>query len=168
MVYREKNYRLIGKLIRAHGVKGAIALRTVPGVRMNVLDDIRWCFLQFRDKPVPFRIREILSSDEGEIILMMDGFDDKAAIEELLGHQLFIESIKPVLESKDEVMERLAGYAVSSDGKIIGKIDHMEDTGAQLLFALDDDVLIPAHEDLIERIDEKTHTVYMNIPEGLI
>jgi 16S rRNA processing protein RimM len=167
MIYRKKNFRALGKIVRAHGVKGAVALRLEEGMNNDVLEGEEWCFLMIRNKPVPFRILDAAAMSDNEVILELEGFETKESVENILGLQLSIQSKRPVLRSQS-VIDDLAGYQIFDEGKSIGRIDHIEDTGMQLLFAIEDDILIPAHDDLIESIDDENKIVYMNLPEGLL
>jgi 16S rRNA processing protein RimM len=56
----------------------------------------------------------------------------------------------------------------ASDNKVVGKIASIDDTTQNILFELEDGMLIPASDDLIENIDTDQQTIIMHIPEGLL
>jgi 16S rRNA processing protein RimM len=64
----------------------------------------------------------------------------------------------------------LVGFAIVNDanGETIGHIAAIDDSTANILFELEDGMLIPASDELITDIDAEQRTIRMNIPEGLL
>ena len=57
-------------------------------------------------------------------------------------------------------------------GKVVGTIDHVDDSTLNLLFEVTtdagDEILIPASNDLIEEVSAEKKEIRMAIPEGLL
>ena len=73
-------------------------------------------------------------------------------------------------EEHDLTYAELVGYEVidNNSGKAIGTIAAVDDTTENILFEMEDGMLIPAPDDLICDIDSDKHTITMEIPEGLL
>jgi 16S rRNA processing protein RimM len=168
MIYQQMQIVNIGAIVRTHGVKGAVVVRLTPGNNPASLEKARWCFLMIRNKPVPFEIEEILATGDDEVVLTLEGINDKPKAETILNTDIALEIKKQARKKKSQVIHDLLGFSISSGGEIVGQVKEIEDTGKQLLFVIEDEKLIPAHEDLIESIDEKQKIIYMDLPEGLL
>ncbi|MEG1586141.1 MAG: ribosome maturation factor RimM [Bacteroidales bacterium] len=62
-----------------------------------------------------------------------------------------------------KVMEENHGY--------LGTIEEVDDSTANVLFVIDregEQLLIPAVDEFVTKIDEKNKTIYMRVPDGLI
>ena len=57
---------------------------------------------------------------------------------------------------------------IFNEGVLIGTVQNIENPGKQFLFVLENELLIPAHDDLIEKIDDKKKSIFMKLPEGLV
>ena len=52
--------------------------------------------------------------------------------------------------------------------RVIGKIKSVDDSTLNTLFLLENDVVIPAHEDFITSIDADAHQLHVSLPSGLL
>ena len=64
----------------------------------------------------------------------------------------------------------LVGFVLTDadTGTAVGRIAAVDDSTLNLLFELEDGRLIPANDDLIEKIDVGQKVIVMNIPTGLL
>jgi 16S rRNA processing protein RimM len=64
----------------------------------------------------------------------------------------------------------LVGFSLvdAATGKTVGTIASVDDSTANLLFELEDGMLIPANDDLITSIDKDKRQITMELPEGLL
>lgn len=62
------------------------------------------------------------------------------------------------------------GYELtdSNTGKTVGTIEAVDDATENILFELDNGLLIPAPEELIEEVDTECRKVTVAVPEGLL
>ena len=56
----------------------------------------------------------------------------------------------------------------ATTGQSVGKIAAVDDTTMNILFELEDGTLVPAAEELIEKVDQKKKQITIALPEGLI
>jgi 16S rRNA processing protein RimM len=64
----------------------------------------------------------------------------------------------------------LVGFEIvnAANGKTVGRVAAIDDSTANILFEMEDGMLIPANDDLIEVIDAEQQQIKMNIPQGLL
>ena len=64
----------------------------------------------------------------------------------------------------------LVGYTVmdTAGNKPVGVIRHVDDTTENILFELDNGILLPAPDEFIDDINRETLTVTMTFPQGLL
>ncbi len=168
MIYQKKNIISIGSIVKTHGVQGALLLRLNEGLSGSILNHSEYCFLMIRSKPVPFKMEDVFESNATDIVLQFHDFATKPEAEQFLNLEVAVEQNKPLKKQKTDQLLSLLGYKIFNDKKLVGTIQDIENTGMQLLFVLEDDLLIPAHDDLIDAVDKKKKIVYMNLPDGLI
>ncbi len=168
MIYRKKKLVSIGTLVKTHGVHGAMILRLIQGYNPSIINKVDYCFLSINSKPVPYKIAEATESNQAEIILGFENINSKPEAEELLNLDIAIERNSPIRKKKTDNILLLLGYKVFDDGIQVGTVLNIENSGKQFLFVLENEILLPIHEDLIESIDDKSKSIFMNLPEGLI
>ena len=68
--------------------------------------------------------------------------------------------------------EGILGYKIYSDRKLIGTIEGVDDSTANILFSVitesGEELLIPATDDFVEEIDDEKREITMNLPDGLL
>jgi 16S rRNA processing protein RimM len=168
MIYRKKKLLTVGAIVRTHGVYGSVVVRFLPGADPLVLEKEGWCFLSIRGKPVPFALKKVYENNNGEAVVEFNGVDSKPDTEFLIGLELSVEQLRSFKKQKVKDISLLKGYAVFNNGAEVGTILDIESTGKQYLFVLEDEKLIPVHDDLINSINDIERRVYMDLPEGLI
>jgi len=168
MIYAQKKILNIGSIVKTHGVQGSMLLKLNAGYSPSIISDLEWCFFKIREKPVPFKIAEAIEIGPSEVILHLDDINSKPDAENYLNYEIAIERNKPVRKRKTDNINLLVGYKVYNQKKLVGSIAYIEDTGKQFLFVMDNDLLLPAHDDLIEDIDDKSKSIFMQLPEGLV
>lgn len=58
----------------------------------------------------------------------------------------------------------LVGYTIEDEGKVVGKIAQVDESTINTLAILEDERMIPLHEDFIVEIDEDTRILRVNLP----
>ena len=75
------------------------------------------------------------------------------------------------LKKKVFFYNELVNFSVYSNSKKIGVIDNINTELPQPVFEVlikSNKVMIPIHEDLIDKIDKKNKIIHIDIPDGLI
>lgn len=166
MIKQEDVYR-IGRLGKAHGVKGEISLLCDDDVFDRV--DADYLVLDVDGILVPFFIEEYRFRTDSVVLVKFDGIDTQERARELTGSDVYFPRALAD-ESDSPSLSMLVGFAIvdADTGKQVGSIASIDDSTANLLFELEDGRLIPAHDELIADIDQQARTIAMHLPDGLL
>lgn len=58
----------------------------------------------------------------------------------------------------------LVGYTIEDEGKVVGKIAQVDESTINTLAVMEDERMIPLHEDFIIEIDEEARILRVNLP----
>lgn len=165
MIKADDVYR-IGRLGKAHGIKGEITMQ----VEDDVFDraDADYLVLELDNIMVPFFIEEYYFKTDTTALIKFEGIDTLERAKEFANIDVYFpRNIKDnSIDSEEEALSypMLVGFQVNDIGKI-AYIDHQTEN---IMFELEDGTLIPASEELIEDIDVPNKQIKMTIPEGLL
>lgn len=166
MIKPEEVYR-IGRLGKAHGVKGEVSFQFDDDIFDRVDSD--YLILEVDGILVPFFIEEYRFRSDTVALVKFEDVDTQQRAQELTGCDVYFPRS---LADDDETpsLSMLIGFDVVdvTTGTTVGRIAAIDDSTANLLFELEDGRLIPAAEELITNIDSKNKVIKMTIPEGLL
>lgn len=167
MIRQEEVYK-IGRLGKAHGVKGEVSLLFDDDIFDRV--EAEYLVLDIDGILVPFFMEEYRFRSDTVCLVKFCDVDTQQRAQELTGCDVYFP--RALAETTDETpsLSMLVGYEIVSvaDGRAVGKITAIDDSTANILFELETGHLIPANDDLIEVIDTEQQQIRMNIPEGLL
>ena len=167
MIRQEDVYK-IGRLGKAHGVKGEVSFQFDDDIFDRV--DADYLVLDIDGILVPFFMEEYRFRSDSVCLVKFCNVDTQQRAQELTGCDVFFP--RALAEEGDEMpsLSMLVGFEIISvpDGSAIGKIAAIDDSTANILFEMEDGMLIPANDDLIEVIDAEQQQIKMNIPQGLL
>ena len=159
----------IGRTGKPHGLKGEIKLRVLDFYEEDLLE---LDSVLIGEPPVPFFIESIRGG--GALIAKIEGLDSREAVA-LLGNQPLFALSDKITEREpepDTPFDALVGWFIEAEGyprlgPITGIMDLPQHYLAELAYE-GRELLVPLHEDLIVGVDEKTTTLTMNLPSGLL
>ena len=167
MIKAEEVYK-IGRLGKAHGVKGEVSFQFDDDIFDRV--DADYLVLDIDGILVPFFMEEYRFRSDTVCLVKFKGVDTQQRAQELTGCDVFFP--RALAEEGEEIpsLASLVGFDIVnvSDGRTIGNIAAIDDSTVNILFELKDGTLIPASDELITNIDAEQRTIRMNIPEGLL
>jgi 16S rRNA processing protein RimM len=167
MIRQEEVYK-IGRLGKAHGVKGEVSLQFDDDIFDRM--EAEYLVLDIDGILVPFFMEEYRFRSDTVCLVKFCDVDTQQRAQELTGCDVYFP--RALAETTDETpsLSMLVGYEIVSvaDGRAVGKIAAIDDSTANILFELETGHLIPANDDLIEVIDTEQQQIRMNIPEGLL
>lgn len=164
----------VGRLLKAHGLKGAIKIelytddperRFVPGAEFSLqvpesspwhgkhltLRELRW----YNGHPVGF----------------FEGVDDRTAAEGLAKAILWVEHVDQESAEPDAWYDhQLVGLAVMRDGEKIGEVTHVDHLPAQDLLIVKfkgREVMVPFVSAIVPEVDVAAGTITVTPPAGL-
>ena len=166
MIKPEEVYR-IGRLGKAHGVKGEVSLQFDDDIFDRV--DCDYLVLDVDGILVPFFIEEYRFRSDTVALVKFEDVDTQQRAAELTGCDVYFPR---ALADEDDApaLALLVGFDLveANEGRLVGRIAAIDDTTANTLFELEDGRLIPASDDLVDNIDLKQRTITMRLPEGLL
>ena len=167
MIRAEEVYK-IGRLGKAHGVKGEVSFQFDDDIFDRV--DADYLVLDIDGILVPFFMEEYRFRSDTVCLVKFSGIDTQQRAQDLTGCDVFFP--RTLAEEGDEMpsLASLVGFKIVNDvnGETVGRIAAIDDSTVNILFELENGTLIPDSDELITDIDAEQRTIRMNIPEGLL
>ena len=167
MIRREEVYK-IGRLGKAHGIKGEISFLFDDDVFDRV--DADYLILDIDSILVPFFIEEYRFKTDSNALMKFEGIDSQEQARDLTGCDVFFPRELTDEEKGDISWASLVGFDLvdAQTETVVGKIASIDDATINILFELEDGKLIPASEELITNVDTKQHQIIIQLPEGIL
>jgi len=177
MIKPEEVYK-IGRLGKAHGVKGEVSFQFDDDIFDRV--DADYLVLDIDGILVPFFMEEYRFRNDTVCLVKFCDIDTQQRAQELTGCDVYFPRVLAEEADDDLSLASLVGFTIINDGDgkaaahtvpddlVVGPIASIDDTTANILFELENGRLIPANDDLIVDIDTEHRQIRMNIPEGLL
>ena len=167
MIRPEEVYR-IGRLGKAHGVKGEVSFQFEDDIFDRM--DADYLVLDMDGILVPFFMEEYRFRSDSLALVKFCDVNSQERASELTGCDVFFP--RALAEEDDEQLSlaSLVGFDIveADNNKKVGVITAIDDSTANVLFELEDGRLLPATDNLITDINTKERTIKMEIPKGLL
>lgn len=163
----------IGKLIKPHGIKGEISFAFENDIFDRV--DCPYLICRIDGIFVPFFVDEYRFKGSETALITFEGVDSEEKVMQMSGLKVFFPRKYFEEESDDDIdysWNFFIGFSVVDKvAGNLGTIEEIDDKTINTLFLVkndDEDLIIPATEDFVEKIDAKKRILYLNLPEGLV
>ncbi len=172
MIRPVKELLRVGVVAGSHGLRGELKLRS-EDPDFSVLLEHDELYLQQSDgAPVPCRIRH-RGSVRGNLLVKLDGFDEVARADDYRGAAVLIDPARlPELSPGTYYWHQLRGLrAVDRTEGDLGVLTEMFTTAAHDIYVVMGpfgEVLIPAVDRFLVRVDRSAGVVFFDLPEGLV
>lgn len=154
----------IGRITRTHGKRGEIQCLTANDYWDNA--EATFLILSIDNILVPFRVLNWRGKGSDSLIFQLDHINDEQSAQQLIGCQAYM--LSSDLSEEDELLptwQSLTGYRVlDTDQGELGTIIHVDESTINTLITLDNDQLIPLHEDFIIDIDQENKLLTICLP----
>ena len=161
---------LPGKIVKIHGFDGTVIIRTEKKYsgRIIVTEPV---YIVIDGKPVPFFIDYFEKYKQDSLLLKFDGYNSTDSVREFVGCVVML-TRDSANQADEHEHNDLTGFTlVSVEGVTLGTVVELITNPGQYLLNVrretGREMLIPLHEDLVEKIDLNSRTILMTIPEGL-
>lgn len=172
-----KNQLRVGRLVKAHGLKGALKLelytdnperRFVPGATftLQVPEASPW-----HGKDVTVREYRVMN---GNPVVFFDDVDDREGAETLVKAILWIDHDEDEVEDDAWFDHQLVGLDVVRDGAVIGRVARVEHFPAQDLLIVNPagagtgtEIMVPFVSAIVPTVDIANGRVIVTPPPGL-
>ena len=164
-------YFKIGKLVSVHGLQGELLLKHTLGKKTS-LKGLQAVFIEDRKNSfLPWFIESAKIKSEEEIYLKLDGVNTREAAAKLIQKEVWIQQAEFKKQAAKSAPASLLGYTIINNKEILGEILEVIEQPHQLLCRLEikgKEVLIPLHENSLQKVDHKKREVIVELPEGLL
>ncbi|MBD8390203.1 ribosome maturation factor RimM [Dysgonomonas sp. BGC7] len=169
---KENEIFKIGKLIKPHGIKGEISF----AFENDVFDKVDCPYLICRIDGifVPFFVEEYRFKGKDTALLTFEDVDSDEKAQRMSGLEVYFPR-KYYEGNHEEDIEYswnfFIGFKVFDENAgELGIIEEVDEKTINTLFLIkgEEDIIVPATEDFITKIDAKKKLLYLNLPEGLI
>ena len=161
----------IGKIVATHGLNGALILTHVVG-NAQWLKKGQVILLEMqKGSYIPYFVAQCKANNDKEYIINVEDIDKIESAKKLVTKQVYVDETILAAYAKQSPLLWI-GFSVID--KKIGKIGVVEDvsqTGYQWLARImysGVEVLIPLIDEMITKVDIKTKTIDMELPDGLL
>ena len=164
-------YISVGKILGPHGFKGTLKMFPFAESTCFFETNKKICVRYSNGTLSEFTIGWIKPHKKGFLLFFNESVSAEMA-NELVGAELLVERKDfPDTEIGVYYWVDLIGLLVfETDGSYLGKLEYVFPTGSNDVFVVKQDekeVLIPALESVVEKVDLKEKTMHVRLPEGL-
>jgi 16S rRNA processing protein RimM len=165
------HYFKIGKLAATFGVEGQLILQHSLGKKTS-LKGLETIFIEEKkDSFLPYFITSTKIKNEKETFISLEGIQSKEAAHFLIKKEVWLSEndFKKFVAAAAPIS--FLGFTVVNNKAELGEVIEVIEQPHQVLCAIMIDgkeVLIPIHEDSLEKIDKKNRKLFVNLPDGLL
>lgn len=166
---KEEELVRVARITGVHGIKGE--LKATP---YGELDSVQWdaAFLSGKGEDKPVRVLRV-RRHKGSWLFLLEGCVDRTAAEALVGLWMAVRRSDLPPPGKDEYyyFDLVGMEVLSEDGAAIGSITGVISTGGNDVLEVSGplgEVLIPAVEDIIVRVEPEGRRIIVRLIEGLL
>ena len=165
---REDDVYKIGRIGKPHGIGGEVTLRFSDDVFDRV--DAEYLVLMVDGILVPFFIEEYRFRSEEVALVKFEDIDTMDRAAELTGCDVFFPRHLADIDNDVLTWSQIVGYYIVdvASGKVIGRIESVDESTINVLLELADGTLIPAVDEFIDDIDHEARKLFMSLPDGLL
>ena len=167
MIKKEDVFK-IGRLGKTHCVKGEVSFHFDDDIFDRV--EAEYLVLDVDGILVPFFMESNRFRSSNLAYVIFRDVDTMERAAELTGCDVYFPRELAATEDEMPILEMLVGFELvdAANGQIVGRITDINDQTANVLFELDNGMLIPASDELILNVDTEKEEIVMDIPDGLL
>ena len=160
-----------GKVTKTHGLKGEMTIK-LDVANPADFKDLRYLLIEERGSLIPYFIESQKITGDKMFVQLQDVKKMEQAIV-FLGKAVFLPNeLMPQLEEDEFYYNEIIGFKLIDEtiGEIGAISDVLEYPTQAVIQVMKDgkEILIPIHDDIIQKVDKKAKTLTVNTPEGLI
>jgi 16S rRNA processing protein RimM len=164
-------YFNIGKLVAIHGLKGELLLKHELGKKTS-LKGLQAIFIEEKKNSfIPWFIETTKIRSGNEVYIKLEGIDSREAAAKLSQKIVWLPEADFKKFTAKNAPANLLGYTIINNKEPLGEILELIEQPHQMLCRLEikgKEVLIPLHEDSLQKIDHSKKQVLVDLPEGLL
>jgi len=169
---RKDDHFLLGSLFKTTGVKGEIVARftNVVPAKMNKMESV---FVEIDGKLVPFFIEYFKEKSSNTALIKFEDVNSEPQAQEYIGAAIYLPAeYKKLLDKEVDDFIDVVGYTVKDQNyTVVGKVLEFIESSANPLLLVEtpeNEILIPAHDDLIIEVDDDEKYIILEIADGIL
>lgn len=172
IVIKSDDVYKIGKIGKPHGVSGELNMAFDDDVFDRT--DAEYLILEVDGILVPFFMEEYRFRSDSTVLVKFCDIDTQEAARGLTGCDVFFPRQHADADADVATWNELVGFTVVDEatGNVVGRVTGVDDSTVNLLFEVQtqdgEELLLPAHEELIADFDRDSRTVSMHLPDGIL
>ncbi len=161
----------IGKIVATHGLNGSLILTHIVGNSKWMKKDQVLMVEMQKGSFIPYFVAQCKAANDEEYIINIEDINKVESAKRLVTKHVYVEeSVLSGYEKQSPLLWIGFNLIDKKDGEI-GTIEDVLQTGNQWLAKLtykEKEILVPLIEQTIDKLDIKTKTIHMTLPEGLL
>jgi 16S rRNA processing protein RimM len=168
----KKDFYFLGKITKTSGYQGNLVFFFDVDNIINYTG-LQAVFVDINDELVPFAIKELRIKGNNSAYAALEDISDYEQASALVGYELYLPlSFLPPLTGKKFYYHEVIGFSIIDEKSgFIGTIDRIFDQSGHAIFIIlnkGKEILIPATDEIINKVDRKNKTIEVTTPEGLL
>lgn len=160
-----------GKVTKTHGLKGEITIK-LDVVNPSDFRDLRYILIEDKGNLIPYFIENQKINGDKMFVQLQDVTKMEQAVV-FLGKGVFLPNeMLPELDDNDFYFKEIIGFNLIDEEKgEVGTISDVLEYPTQSVIQVMRDgkeILIPIHDDIIQKVNKKAKVLNIKAPEGLI
>ena len=164
-------YYKIGKIVAASGLKGELLLKHTLGKKTS-LKGLTTLFTEDRKNSfLPWFIESTRIKSDDELYIKLEGVDARESASVITQKEIWLPEADFKKFAAKSAPANFLGFTIVDQGQVVGPILEVIEQPHQLLCRLEiaeKEVLIPLHEDTLEKIDQRKKQIHVVLPDGLL
>lgn len=172
MIRKEEVYK-IGVFNKPHGVKGELSFTFTDDIFDRVDCDYLICMLD--GILVPFFMEEYRFRTDTTALVKLERVDTAEQARKFTNVEVYFPTKYAKGDDSDDIptWDYFVGFKVKDvNYGVLGEIVAVDSSTMNVLFAIEredgEEILLPAHEEFMIKIEKKKRLVTVNVPEGLL
>ena len=164
-------YFKIGKFVAVHGLHGELLIQHELGKKTS-LKGLPAIFIEEKKNSfIPWFIESTKIKSEDEIYIKLEGLLSREAAIKLTRKEIWVTEPDFKKFAAKTAPASLLGYTIINNNEPLGKILELIEQPHQLLCRLEikgKEVLIPLHEETLQKVNHQKKEVVVELPDGLL
>lgn len=164
-------YIHIGKIVATYGIGGEVIVEHVLNKKTDLKKTEALFIEEVKGSYIPYFVEKSKARTNEELICKLENINSKEAAHRFIRKNVWVAQNDFATLAGAQSSIALLGYMVFDDGQPLSVVEEVIEQPHQILLKIiieDKEVLIPIHEDTLDKIDRKKQAIYVTLPDGLL
>lgn len=166
-----KDHFYLGKIVKKHSFKGEVVAQ-IEADFTEIITRLESVWIEENNQLIPFFIDKISQKNTLIFRIHLEDVNTEHEAKKLIGKSLYIPKNElPEYENYFSLKELQDFLVVDHKYGKIGPITYINDSTAQVILEVqyhEKKILIPYHDDFVQKIDTEKQELHLSLPEGLL